>query len=225
MTLDTKLGILALTAPGAASFYQHLMAQSLSASEQGDNPEILLYQPNALPFIEDIKKDDWQGITDRLISAVNHLASLGANKVAIPVNTVHLVIDEVIKACDIEIINLLEVVVLHLKDKGYQRPLVLGTIPTMTKLYPSILQAESMTPVALPDTVMQLIDSEIHTHLVPMQDIVKSRQTLQAVVKPYLSECDVLIKACTELHLAFDDDVDDIPCIDTTAVLASAMLY
>lgn len=220
----TTLGILALTAPGAASFYQHLMAKALASNDSGENPEIVLYQPNAKAFIDDVGTKSWPSLTARLLEAIEHLQHLGAERVAIPVNTVHLVIDKVIAETTVEVINLLDVVVNYLNETGFKRVLVLGTYQTMTELYHKPLGLKQIEQVRLDEGAMHGIHDEIHHHLVPMKSLDKAKARLQKIVKPYVGKCDVLLKACTELHLAFDEEFEGVPCVDTTEVLAEAML-
>lgn len=156
------LGLLALTAPGAASCYQYLMSQALEMSQQSHNPEIIMYQPDAYDYMEDVKTQNWPSLVQHLLDALGHLKNLGADIVGIPVNTIHLVIDDVIKASPVRIINLLDVVVDFLKKSNYRQPLIIGTYPTMTQLYPPVMKSHGFHPVQLEDIMMKNIDAEIH---------------------------------------------------------------
>ena len=219
-----KVGLCALTAPGAALCYQRIVSRSHQVFGDSNNPNVVIYHPNVVDIKRAVMKSDWDEVANLILTSISELEKCGVDCVAIPVNTVHFSIDKIIKKSNITVFDRLEVVSNYTKDSDYKKVLIIGTNSTTSGLYTERLTSVGVQEIVPDREDCELIHNIIFNHLLPMVDLEIARTLLMNVINRYKSDCDTIVLACTELPLVLNSENCQIPVINTTEVLADAIV-
>ena len=216
--------------------------QTKASSDQEHLPVIMLSFPNKIAdrsaFLSGkIKKNPGQAIAGLL----KKLIKMGTDPIGIACNSAHAkpIFDCVLQNLDNKhhhkLVHMIEEVVLFIKEKYPQigRVGVLSTYGTLKAgIYPQILKKFSIEAVQLDDTLQQRL---IHPVLYDPAFGIKAQSSpvtekAKILIKPALQyllkqKVEAIILGCTELPLAMDEKtVQDIPIIDSSSVLARALI-
>jgi len=164
-------------------------------------------------------------IVPALIETASNLEQAGADFIIIPCNTAHYFLEDVVKAINIPIINMIKetvhkVVQAHISSVG-----IMATVGTIqTGLYQNELEKEDI----------QFILPEIESRGIIMDAItrIKAGDDKKAIAKIFLKEvkglknrgANAFILGCTEIPLAFPFDQVKEPVFDATTILAHAAI-
>jgi aspartate racemase len=222
--IDTgKIGILAITAPGAAICYEELVSYYGHQYGKYSHPNIFLHNLNFHEYHILLQNEDWENLTNLMLISINELAKHNPDFIIIPANTVHVVIEKLIKRSPIKILNILEIVTNECVSNNYKRVAVLGTKWTMSiKLYKNIFDINKISLITPDEEEQNIIQKIILDHLVPQTKIEVARDMLSKLIAKITPNCDAIALACTELPMILDQQNCNIPLIDTTRILARA---
>lgn len=218
------IGIVAVTAEGAADCYKQIV--KLAGEKLGANkhPKIILINPSFDTILQAQQRRDWQTVANILGNAAQNAITSGAEFIIIPANSVHYAYDLVVKQVDVSILNLVEEVVDECVRKGYKKVAVLGVGLTMSDgLYEKPLARRSIESVKLTDNEKALLDKIIYEELV--HGLVNADSTARIVAiceRLKQSGCEALILACTELPMMLTEENTSLPLLDSTKLLAGA---
>lgn len=131
--IDTgKIGILAITAPGAAICYEELVSYYGHLYGKYSHPNIFLHNINFYEYHTLLQNEDWENLTNLMLVSIHELAKHDLDFIIIPANTVHIVIENLIRRSPVKILNILEIVANECVSNNYKRVAVLGTKWTMS---------------------------------------------------------------------------------------------
>ena len=103
------IGIVAVSSPGAALCYQTICTEGEKLlGERYAHPEVSMYSYPFSEYMKRIENNDWDGVAELLILSSRKLASIGADFIICPDNTVHIVFDKVVKKSPIPWLNIAE---------------------------------------------------------------------------------------------------------------------
>lgn len=212
------IGIVGVSVPGAALFYEEI--SKISLSKYGITPEISI---NSLPFNlykEAMVKLDWKKIAELILASIKKLALSGAELIIIPANTVHFAIEDVKKNSPVPVLSILDTTINWCIEQNYSSVVVLGTKQTMSgKLYANVLANNAIMEVVIPEPLQD------NVHRLIMDYVIPGNKQFDALLKSILEgikkiKYDAVILACTELPLVMDSNNIGKPVVDTTRLLA-----
>jgi len=222
------IGIVAVSAPGAALCYQTICVEGEKVlGERYAHPEVTMHGHPFSEYMKRIEAGDWGGVAELMASSARKLASVGADFAICPDNTVHIAYDEAVRRSPIPWLHIAEEVAREAKKRGFGKLLILGTKFLMgSDVYPSRLKAFGIE-WAVPDPPeREVVNRIIFGELVYGVVRSDSRSRLVDIVARMAREegCDAVVLGCTELPLILDDSTSPIPTLDSTRILARAAL-
>jgi aspartate racemase len=220
------IGIVAVSAEGAALCYRTICTEGAAVLGAHDHPEITMHTYSLARYMHDIDANDWREAGRLLLSSAAKLAEAGAELLICPDNTLHEALDLVRDESPVPWLHIAEEVVALAAERQFTRLGVLGTRHLMEgPVYRSKL---ADTPIAyeVPDTPdRECVDQVIFDELVygNLRDV--SRRYFQGVIERLRDRgCDAVVLGCTEIPLLITQDDSALPVIDSTRTLARAAL-
>lgn len=220
--LPKHIGIVAVSAPGAALCYQTIIAEAEKILGARKHPEITLTHSTFDSIYQAQMKRDWTKVAGILVDSVKKVAAAGSEFAVIPANSVHFAITEIQRRSPIPVLNLLDLVAGECKKRSFNHPLILGVGITMgDHLYDETLRRKGVITVYPSNEEKIRINTIIYSELV--KGICKKDSTndiLHLIEKSKSRHADSVILACTELPLVISEVNSPLPTIDTTRLLA-----
>lgn len=128
-TTGKKIGIIGGVGPQATQFiYEKIIELSqkkYGAKNNNDYPRIVVESVPVPDFISDTGQID--NAKSMLIEAAQNLEKAGATKLCIASNTVHILLDDLKKATNIDFLSMIELVVKKCLSRGVKKVGLLGT--------------------------------------------------------------------------------------------------
>lgn len=216
-----RIGIVAITAPGAAICYEELVSYYGYLYGKYSHPNIFLHNINFHEYHQLLQNEDWENLANLMLLSVHELAKHNLDFIIIPANTVHIVIENLITRSPVKILSILEVVANECISNNYKRVAILGTKWTMsTGLYKNIFDRNKICLITPDKDEQDTIQKMILDHLVPQTKIEVAATVLTKLVAKITPNCDAIALACTELPMILNTRNCNIPLIDTTRALA-----
>lgn len=139
------IGIVAVSAPGAALCYQTIIAEAEKILGARKHPETTLTHPPFESIYQAQMKRDWTKVAGILVDSVKKVAAAGSEFAVIPANSVHFAIREIQRRSPIPVLNLLDLVAGECKKRDLTHPLILGVGITMDDhLYDETLRRQGI---------------------------------------------------------------------------------
>ncbi len=221
------IGIVACSSPGAALCYRTICTEGEKfLGERYAHPEVTLHNYPFSEYMRYIESGDWGGVAELMVSSARKLASVGADFIICPDNTIHVVYDEVVRRSPIPWLHIAEEVAKEALRKGFRRLGILGTKYLMeSQVYPSRLKKYGIEYVIPDEEDRFRINEVIFKELVYGVVKEESRDYLVSVINKLRRRgCDAVVLGCTELPLILNDEISPIPTLDSTRILARAAL-
>lgn len=178
--------------------------------------------------IEQLQRQDrWQEAGVRLAHAALQLQAAGAQCVAIATNTMHKVAEQVAAATALPLLHIADATGLALQQAGHQQVALLGTAFTMRQdFYKGRLADRFQLQVLTPDEAQQsLIHRVIYEELCLGQVRDDSRQQFVQIIDQLQQRgATAVILGCTEIGMLIQPQHSPLPCFDTTALHANALV-
>ncbi len=218
------IGIVAVTAEGAADCYKKIVQIAGKQLGVHKHPEIILVNPSFDTILQAQQQRNWPAVANILGAAAQKAATAGADLIIMPANSAHFAYDQIAKQVDVPVLNLVDIVVDTCKRRGYKKVAVLGVGLTMSDgLYDQPLARASIENMPLTTDEMDLLDRVIYQELV--QGVVTADSTTRILAvceRLKRAGCEALVLACTELPLMLTSNNAPLPLIDSTELLAEA---
>lgn len=217
------IGIAACSSEGAALCYRTITALAMERMGGHRHPEISMHSPTLHDYVEALEAGDQDGIAALMLDSAERLASIGADFMLSPDNTVHAVMDQVRAASPLPWLQIAEVVAAAAAARGLSRVAVFGTRWLMeSDVYPTALSARGVS-FLIPGPVERAeIDAIIMDELVRGRVTRPARATLDRILSGEVARgADGVILGCTELPLIMDQGLP-VPGLDSTRLLAAA---
>jgi aspartate racemase len=122
------VGIIGCSPPGAALCAELICTQA-SELARGSNArvEVSMHCHAFSEYMRHIDADDWTGVSELMLSSAHKLASIGAEFLLAPCNTIHRVFDLVTAQSPRPWLHIAAQVAAECKRRGFRRVALLGT--------------------------------------------------------------------------------------------------
>jgi aspartate racemase len=224
--MSKHIGIVAVSAEGAALCYRTICAEGAAIFGRYTHPEISMHTYPLAEYMRHIEANQWQDVASMLLSSAEKLRQVGAELLICPDNTVHQGLDLVHHRSPLPWFHIAEEVGNVAKQRGFRRLLILGTKYLMEgpvyarKLHP--LGIESDVPPAQRRTEIDrfIFDELVHGQL---------KESTRSVFGEIIAEgkhrgSDAVVLGCTEIPLLISDGDSALPMLDSTRILARSAL-
>jgi aspartate racemase len=224
--VSRHIGIVGVSAEGAALCYRTICAEGAARMGRYDHPEVTLHTHPLARYMEAIEGGDWSAVAELMLDSARCLAAVGAELLVCPDNTVHEAWGEVATAAPLPWLHIAEVVADAAAAAGRRRVALLGTRYLMEgTVYPPVLAARGIEWRVPDEAARRRIDAMIFDELVAGCFEEGSRRELCEIIRR-LGEagCDAAILGCTEIPLLVQPEDSPLPVLDSTRLLARAAL-
>ena len=220
------IGIVACSAEGAALCYRTICVESAQLLGPHAHPEVSMHSPSLAQYMQCIYRGDWQGVGELMLASANKLATIGADFLVCPDNTIHQALPYVEPRSPLRWLHIAEVVAAQAVERGFRRLGLTGTRWLVeSEIYPEKLTARGLEYVR-PNTAEReetnriIIDELCCGVFKP-----KAVACFQRVIGRMKDEgCDAVVLGCTEIPLIMNDSNSPLPTLDSTRLLAQAAL-
>jgi aspartate racemase len=224
--MTQHIGIVACSAEGAALCYRTICVEGEKYLGTHRHPEVSMHTHSLGEYMDFIYKDDWNGVADLMLSSAKKLASIGAQFLICPDNTLHQAFELVAKTSPLPWLHIAQEVGREAEQCNFRKVGILGTKYLMEgPVYPSNLTEfgiESKTPM-LQDR--ERINAIIFDELVKSRFLAESRDYFSSVIRSLKTQgCQAVVLGCTEIPLLISQEDSELPVLDSTRLLARAAL-
>jgi aspartate racemase len=220
------IGIVAVSAEGAALCYRTICLEGAAMLRPQEHPEVSLHGFSLRDYQRLIDEDRWDAVGEMMLESAARVVRAGAQLLICPDNTVHQGLDLVLERSPAPWIHIAEEVSNEARRRGFKRLAILGTRFLMEgSVYPSKL-APAGIDYRVPNTEQRArINRIIYEELVYARFVPESRAYFQNVIRELGdSGCDAVALACTEIPLLISPADSPLPILDSTRILAREAL-
>lgn len=220
------IGIVAVSAEGAALCYRTICLEGAAMLGRHDHPEVSLHGFSLRNYQRLIDEDRWDAVGEMMLESAARVVRAGAQLLICPDNTVHQGLDLVREHSPAPWIHIAEEVSNEARRRGFKRLAILGTRYLMEgPVYPSKL-APAGIDYRVPSAEQRArINRIIYEELVYARFVPESRAYFQNVIRELGDNgCDAVALACTEIPLLISPAESSLPILDSTRILARAAL-
>lgn len=224
---NKKIGIIGGVGPQATQFiYERIIEFSQSkykAKNNNDYPRILIDSVPVPDFISDTSQIEIA--KNMLLDSAKNLANAGATKLCIGSNTVHILLEDLKKATNIEFISMIELVAQKCLLQGFKKVGILGT-PVLLKsgIYEQELKKHAIELILPTDEEIAISDSIIRDVLAGHKAHDKKQEYINALNDLFSRGSQAIILGCTELPLAINYEALGNKTISSDEVLAEGIV-
>jgi aspartate racemase len=220
------LGIVAVSAEGAALCYRTICAEGAAVFGRHTHPEISMHTYPLSEYMRHVEADRWQEVASMLLSSAAKLHRVGAELLICPDNTVHQGLDLIRDASPLPWLHIAEEVGNIAVKRGFRRLLILGTRYLMEgPVYPRKLHSRGLETDIPPPGRRNQIDTFIFEELVYGQLKESTRSVFGEIIAEGRHQgSDAVVLGCTEIPLLIADSDSSLPTLDSTRILARAAL-
>ena len=224
--MPQHIGIVACSAEGAALCYRIICVEGAQLLGPHAHPEVSMHTPSFADYVKCLKRDDWQGVAELMLSSADKLKRVGADFLICPDNTLHQALDRVEPRSPLPWLHIAEVVAAQAVKRGFRRLGVLGTRWLVdSEVYPEKLTARGLEYVrpstAERDQISHIIMDELVCGVFKPEAIAFHQQVIRRMKE---TGCDAVVLGCTEIPLIMNDSNSPLPTLDSTRLLAQAAL-
>jgi aspartate racemase len=222
---NTKhIGIIGCSAEGASLCYRTICAEGAQLLGPHGHPEVSIHTPPLNEYVACLERNDWKGVGELMLASANKLATIGADFLICPDNTIHQALPYI--KLPLPFLHIAQVVAVEAKKLGYKRLGLTGTKWLVeSDVYPKFLEENALSYVRPEKEDRDEISRIIMDELVPgifKPEAVKYFQDVMSRLKE--QGCDAVILGCTEIPLIMNDANSPLPTLDSTRLLARAAL-
>ena len=173
-----------------------------------------------------LERGDWQGVGELMLSSANKLASIGADFLICPDNTIHAALPFVQAQSSLPWMHIAEVVAAEAAQRGFRRIGITGTRWLVDgEVYPGKFVARGLAYLRPRQEERDEINRIIVEELVYGVSRPEAAAYFAQVIGRMKREgCDAVVLGCTEIPLLINDSNSPLPTLDSTRALARAAL-
>lgn len=224
--MPKHIGIVAVSAEGAALCYRTICAEGAAIFGRHNHPEVTMHTVALATHMRHIDAGRWEDEGRLLLESAHKLAAAGADFLICPDNTAHQAVDLIRQQAPVPWLHIAEEVATVARERGYRAVGVLGTRylmegPVYLKRFEDAALGHMIPDRADRERINQIIfDELVYGRL---ED--RSRAELVRIIgKLKQQACDAVALSCTEIPLLIDDHDSPLPTLDSTRILARAAL-
>lgn len=221
-------GIIGGAGPAATSqLYLDIMARCRRAGLD-QRPAVLVASLRIDLSLEERLLSSGQGIEgylESLVCSAKALEAAGVDFIAIPCNTLHLLLPDLVPRIAPPVLSIVDAVVAEVHQAGCRKVGLLGTAATVdTGLYQEGLRHGGVEVVCLDEQRQQALAQRIRDEV--DQGPAKADDTLGADVAEFFRSrgAEVLVAACTELKSVMAGWPGDLPVVDSLDALGASVV-
>jgi len=220
------IGIVACSAEGAALCYRTICVEGAALLGAHDHPEVSMHTHPLAAYMARIRRGDWPGVGELMLSSAAKLARTGADFLVCPDNTIHQALPHVEARSPLPWVHIAEVVASRAAERGFRRLGLTGTRYLVeSEVYPEKLAARGIEYARPTPAEREEVDGIIMDELVYGVFRPEAVVAFQRIMTRMKSEgCDAVVLACTEIPLIMSDSNSPLPTLDSTRLLARAAL-
>jgi aspartate racemase len=224
--MSGHIGIVACSAEGAALCYRTICLEGAQWLGPHAHPEVSVHTHSLADYMNCIYRGDWQGVGALMLSSADKLASIGANFLVCPDNTIHQALPHVEGRSPLPWLHIAEVVAAEAVARGFRRLGLLGTRWLVeSEVYPEKLAAKGLEYHRPEAGECEEINRIIMDELVNGVFRPEAVAAHQRVIRRLKARgCDAVVLGCTEIPLIISDANSPLPTLDSTRLLARAAL-
>jgi aspartate racemase len=224
--VTSHIGIVACSAEGASLCYRTVCTEGAALLGAHAHPEVSVHTHSLADYMNRIYEDDWQGVADLMLSSAGKLASIGADFLICPDNTIHQALPRVEPRSPLPWLHIADVVVREAKRRGYRRLGLTGTRWLVeSEVYPERVAAAGLElrrpGKAQREGISRIIMDELVCGVFEPASVAFFQEVIRGLAN---AGCDAVILGCTEIPLIIDDGNSSLPTLDSTRLLARAAL-
>jgi len=226
MTPARHIGIVAVSAEGAALCYRTICLEGASLFGPHGHPEITMHSHSLAEYMRHVEAGQWDAAGQLLLASAKKAVKAGADFLVCPDNTLHQALDVVRAESPAPWLHIAEEVAVVAAKNHFLRLGILGTRYLMEgPVYPAKCRKWDMS-CEVPDVPDRTrINSIIFDELVLGELKEDSRKYFQTVIeKLRMRGCDAVVLGCTEIPLLISESDSSLPVIESTRTLALAAL-
>jgi aspartate racemase len=220
------IGIVACSAEGAALCYRTICVDGAQLMGTNAHPEVSMHTHSFHEYVECLDRNDWHGVGELMLASAHKLATIGADFLVCPDNTIHRALPDVESRSPLPWLHIAEVVAAEAVERGFRCLGLTGTRWLVdSEVYPEKLAPRGLSYVR-PDTT-----ERDEFHRIIMDELVcavfrpEAVAYFQGAIRRMKGEgCDAVVLGCTELPLIMNDANSPLPTLDSTRLLARAAL-
>ena len=177
-------------------------------------------------YMEPIYRDDWATVGRLMLASAEKLASIGADFVICPDNTIHQGLPLIELQLPVPWLHIADVVAEEAVSRGFRRLGLTGTRYLVeSEVYPERLARRGIDYARPTAADREACNRIIFDELVNGVFTPDAAAAFQATIERLKADrCDAVVLGCTEIPVIIDDANSPLPTLDSTRLLARAAL-
>jgi aspartate racemase len=223
--VTAHIGIVACSPPGAALCFETICAE---VGRRGAcDIEVSIHAHSFVEYMRHVDTRAWDRVAELMVSSADKLASVGAQLLVAPCNTIHAAFDLAVPRSRVPWLHIAEEVATVAQQRDVRRLALLGTRETMEgPIYRTKLALAGIDYCVPPATDRARLDTIIFNELVRGVVTPESRDYFRSLIgRMEDGGCDAVGLCCTELPLVVAQTDVGLPLLDSTRVLALAAVH
>ena len=224
--MSQHIGIVACSAEGAALCYRTICVEGAELAGRHGHPEVSMHNYSLAQYMEPIYRGDWAAVGKLMLASAEKLASIGADFVICPDNTIHQALPHVESRSPLPWLHIADVVADEAVRRGFRRLGLTGTKYLVeSEVYPERLTRRGLEYARPDDADREECNRIIFDELVNSVFNPEAVASFQRVIERLKADgCDAVVLGCTEIPLIINDANSPLPALDSTRLLARAAL-
>jgi aspartate racemase len=224
--MSQHIGIVACSAEGAALCYRTICVEGAELSGRHGHPEVSMHTFPLAQYMAPIYEDDWKSVGSLMLASAEKLASIGADFVICPDNTIHQALPYIESQLLLPWLHIADVVADEAARRGFRKLGLTGTKYLVeSDVYPKSLLRRGLEYARPTSSDREEANRVIFDELVNGVFEPEAVASFQRMIQRLKADgCDAVVLGCTEIPLIINDVNSPLPTLDSTRLLARAAL-
>jgi len=208
-------------------YYQRIIKEYQKRTKSMHYPNINIASIDMTEMLTYVKNKKYVDLINMLSVKVENLRKASSDFVVIASNTPHVIFERLEESVSIKLISIVESTCKFIKQKGYKKVLLTGTLFTMQENFYSKYASKYKFELLVPSkeemlSIQDVIFPELEEGII----IPEKKEKYIKIVEQYASGkgIDSVILGCTELPLMISDNDLSIPAINTSEIHVQAIV-
>jgi len=208
-------------------YYQKIIKEYQKRTKSMHYPNINIVSIDMTEMLTYVKNKEYDDLINMLSEKVENLRMASSDFVVIASNTPHVIFERLEKSVSVKLISIVDSACKFIKQKGYKKVLLTGTLFTMQENFYSKYASKHKFELLVPSkdemlSIQDVIFPELEEGII----ILEKKEKYIKIVEQYVREqgIDSVILGCTELPLMISDEDLSIPAINTSEIHVQAIV-